>query len=104
MRARQFFQRMHHFESRTGAVLFLVRLGLAVYLGWTGYELLGTQIIFGTSFIGLGVIMLLGILRRLMALLVIGVLVAQFFLLGSVNPAMAMAVLIAVALLLGPSH
>ena len=102
MRARQFFRRIHHFESRTGTVLFLVRLGLAVYLMWTGFDLLGTSLAIGAGFIALGVLLALGILRRLLALVTIGALVLQFSLTGALNPAIAMAVLVATALLLGP--
>jgi len=95
---------MQHFESRTGVVLLLVRLGLAVYLIWSGVITLLTHTVWGAGFIALGAILLLGIVRRLVALLVVGVLVMQYVFTGIINPAIAMAVLIAVALLLGPSH
>lgn len=104
MRTQQFFRRIHHFESRTGLVLLLVRIGLSVYLAWSGVLMLSTDPVFGGAFIALGAVLLLGILRRLMALLVVVALIAQLLLFGTINPATSMAVLVGVALLIGPSR
>ncbi len=104
MRARKLFQRMQRFESRTGTMLFFIRIGLAAYLVWHGFDLLSSQLALGIASMGLGAVLALGLASRVVALLVLILLIVEFSVFGHVNPATTLAVLVSIGLIIGPNR
>ena len=93
-------------QTQAGITIWIIRIGLAAFLLWTGVLQLESRLAFGAGLILVGVLILLGILSRIAAIAAIVVLALPIVIYGfaELSPAVVLSVIVAVAILLAPRN